>query len=59
MWGDKDWDASEATKKANAFKEEQRRLHEGKLARNKAKREADRRAAKIKPPAEYPWLKKD
>lgn len=56
MWT-KDWDSKKATESFRAFEAEQKRKHEEKLAKNKADREAKRRAAKIKPPEEYPWMK--
>ncbi|KFL31498.1 hypothetical protein JP75_08150 [Devosia riboflavina] len=57
MWGDNKWDPTKATALAKEFEAEQQRKHQEKLAKNKADREAKRRAAKIKPPEEYPWMK--
>lgn len=58
MWND-DWDAVRASRLAREYQEEQRRLHEEKLAKRKAEREAARHAAKVRPEIEYPWLKED
>jgi hypothetical protein len=56
MWT-KDWDIELANRTRLEFEAEQKRKHAEKLAKNKVDREAKRRAAKIKPPEEYPWMK--
>lgn len=56
MWNN-EWDAKKATASFREFEAEQKRQHNEKLAKRKADREAARRAAKIKPPVEYPWMK--
>ena len=56
MWT-KDWDIDLANRTRREFEAEQKRKHEEKLAKNKADREVKKRAAKIKPPEEYPWMK--
>jgi hypothetical protein len=56
MWNN-EWRASEASKKAKEFQDEQKRLHAEKLAQRKAERDARRKAAKVTPPVEYPWMK--
>lgn len=56
MWT-KDWDIELASRTRREFEAEQKRKHEEKLAKNKADREAKRRASKNMPPEEYPWMK--
>ena len=56
MWT-KDWDIELANRTRREFEAEQKRKHQEKLAKNKADREAKRRALKVTPPEEYPWMK--